>query len=62
MTAAVIPRYERDTSGVVSSIRSPCGRVGATSISAVTYWLLTSPRIAIRDAAGSTGPCTVTGR
>jgi hypothetical protein len=43
ITAAVISTYGRDTSGVVSSIDSPSGNTGATSINAVMNWLDTSP-------------------
>ena len=44
ITAAVMRTYGRDTSGVVSTKRRPFGKYGAMSMSAVRYWLLTSPR------------------
>ena len=46
ITSRVISTYGRDTSGLVSSSQSPPGRYGPISISAVTYWLDTSPAIA----------------
>ena len=63
ITAAVSSRYGRDTSGVVSSTRSPRGDSGAANISPEMNWLDTSPRMATRSAQPS-GPraSMVTGR
>ena len=53
-------RTGADTSGVVSRSRSPPSSSGAISISAVRYWLDTSPGER-HVAAPSSGPVTVTG-
>ena len=61
MTPAVRRTYGTDTSGEVSSRRSPPSSNGPISIRAVTNWLDTSPRMLTVPPRRS-GPVTVTGR
>jgi hypothetical protein len=61
ITSAVRRTYGSDTSGVVSSRRNPPARYGPISISAVRYWLDTSPAMATVPPVVS-GPVTLTGR